>query len=95
MANTDKDILITPGKDTSNIPNISFVGFDNDPITLNVLNDNTISFEGSEGQLFSINNNLTSGTIFQIADDNGVPILATDADGTVDLIEASSFKRHV
>jgi hypothetical protein len=86
MANTDKDILITPGKDTSNIPNISFVGFDNDPITLNVLDDNTISFEGSEGQLFSVTNNLTSGTIFQVADDNGVPGIAMDADGTVDLI---------
>jgi len=86
MANTDKDILITPGKDTSNIPSISFVGFDNDPITLNVLDDNTISFEGSEGQLFSVTNNLTSGTIFQVADDNGVPGIAMDADGTVDLI---------
>lgn len=85
MANIDKDILITPGKNTGNLPNISFVGFDNDPITLNVLNDNTITFQGSEGQLFSVTNNLTNGTIFQVADDNGVPGIAFDADGTVDL----------
>ena len=40
MANSDKDILITPGKDTANLPEISFVGLDNDPIKLKVLDDN-------------------------------------------------------
>lgn len=83
MANSDKDILITPGKDTSNLPEISFVGLDNDPIKLRVLDDNTISFEASAGQLFSINNNLTSGSIFSVNDVSGVPGIDFDADGTV------------
>ena len=83
MANSDKDILITPGKDTANLPEINFVGFDNDPVKLRVLDDNTISFEASAGQLFSINNNLTSGSIFSANDVSGVPGIDFDADGTV------------
>lgn len=83
MANSDKDILITPGKDTANLPEISFVGLDNDPIKLRVLDDNTISFEASAGQLFSINNNLTSGSIFSANDVSGIPGIDFDADGTV------------
>lgn len=83
MANSDKDILITPGKDTANLPEISFVGLDNDPIKLKVLDDNTVSFEASAGQLFSINNNLTSGSIFSANDVSGIPGIDFDADGTV------------
>ena len=85
MANSDKDILITPNKGTSSIPEVSFVGLDNSPIKLRVLDDNTLSFEGSEGQLFSINNNLTSGTIFAASDISGVPSIAVDASGRVDI----------
>ena len=85
MANSDKDILITPNKDTANIPEISFVGQDNAPIKLRVLDDNTISFEGSEGQLFSINNNLTVGSIYSVNDISGIPSINVDADGTVAL----------
>ena len=81
MANSDKDILITPAKDTANLPEISFVGLDNAPIRLRVLDDNTISFEGSSGQLFSINNNLTSGTIFSVNDVSGIPAIETVAEG--------------
>ncbi|BCU94579.1 MAG: hypothetical protein CM15mV5_2480 [uncultured marine virus] len=75
MANSDKDILITPNKGQTALPEIKFVGSGNDPIYLRVLDDNTISFEGSQGQLWSINNNLTSGTIFQVADISGIPLL--------------------
>lgn len=81
MANSDKDILITPGKDTSNLPEINFVGLDNAPIKLRVLDDNTVSFEGSSGQLFSINDNLTVGTIFSINDVSGIPAIETTAEG--------------
>jgi hypothetical protein len=81
MANSDKDILITPGKDTSNLPEINFVGLDNAPIKLRVLDDNTLSFEGSSGQLFSINNNLTVGTIFSVNDVSGIPAIETVAEG--------------
>lgn len=86
MANSDKDILITPNKGTTSIPEVSFVGQVNSPIRLRVLDDNTLSFEGSAGQLFSINNNLTTGTIFAISDVSGVPGLSYDANGALKLV---------
>ena len=85
MANSDKDILITPNKGTTSLPELSFVGQVNSPIKLRVLDDNTLSFEGSAGQLFSINNNLTTGTIFAVSDVSGVPSLSVDASGPVRL----------
>jgi hypothetical protein len=86
MANSDKDILITPNKGTASIPEVSFVGQVNSPIKLRVLDDNTLSFEGSAGQLFSINNNLTTGTIFAVSDVSGVPSISVDASGPVKLV---------
>jgi hypothetical protein len=86
MANSDKDILITPNKGTSSIPEVSFVGQVNSPIKLRVLDDNTLSFEGSAGQLFSINNNLTTGTIFAVSDVSGVPSLSVDASGYLNAV---------
>ena len=85
MANSDKDILITPNKGTASLPEVSFVGQVNSPIKLRVLDDNTLSFEGSAGQLFSINNNLTSGTIFAVSDVSGVPSLSVNANGLVSI----------
>lgn len=85
MANSDKDILITPHKGTANIPEISFVGQDNTPIKLRVLDDNTLSFEGNSGQLFSIDDNLTSGIIFAASDVSGVPSIQVDANGRIDI----------
>ena len=85
MANSDKDILITPNKSQSALPEISFVGSGNAPITLKVLDDNTCSFEGSSGQLFSVDNNLTSGNIFTVNDIGGIPSLAVNATGRVDI----------
>ena len=85
MANSDKDILITPNKGTTSLPELSFIGQVNSPIKLRVLDDNTLSFEGSAGQLFSINNNLTTGTIFAVSDVSGVPGLSYDANGALKL----------
>ena len=45
----------------------------------------TLSFEGSAGQLFSITNNLTSGSIFSVNDVSGIPSIDVDADGTVQI----------
>lgn len=45
----------------------------------------TLSFEGSAGQLFSITNNLTSGSIFSVNDVSGIPSIDVDADGTIQL----------
>ena len=40
---------------------------------------------GSEGQLFSVTNNLTSGSIFEVNDVSGMPSIDVDADGTIQL----------
>lgn len=87
MADSHKDIIITPNRNLSGQPQISFTGFGNDPITIKVLDDTTgaLSFEGSAGQLFSITNNLTSGSIFSVNDVSGIPSIDVDADGTVAL----------
>lgn len=89
MADSDKNILITPNRGQSSEPKIEFVGSSSLPITLKVLDDNSLSWEGSEGQLFSITNNLSSGTIFSVNDISGVPSIEVDANGTVVLAEFS------
>lgn len=89
MADSDKNILITPNRGQSTEPKIEFVGSSSLPITLKVLDDNSLSWEGSEGQLFSITNNLSSGSIFSVNDISGVPSIEVNADGTVILAEFS------
>jgi hypothetical protein len=45
----------------------------------------TLSFEGSAGQLFSITDVLNSGTIFSVNDISGLPLIEADASGLVRL----------
>jgi hypothetical protein len=87
MANSDKNITITPNRNLSGQPQIAFTGLGNVPITLKVLDDSngTLSFEGSSGQLFSIDNNLTSGSIFSVNDVSGIPSIDVNANGTVSI----------
>lgn len=91
MADSDKNIVITPQTSQTSDPTIEFKSgaTSGDPITLNVTDDGTtssLSFEGSAGQLFSISNDLT-GTIFAVADGSGIPIIEADADGSVRIAE--------
>jgi hypothetical protein len=72
MANSDKNILITPSVGLSTNPTIKFNGANNTPTTLRVLDDGTVSFEGTAGQLFSISDGL-SGSIFSVNDVSGIP----------------------
>lgn len=74
MANSDKNILITPniGAATGTQPTITFTGADNVPISIKALDTATLSFDGSAGQLFSITNSLT-GTLFSVNDISGIP----------------------
>jgi hypothetical protein len=80
MANSDKNIVITPNiGSTTSQPNIVFTGQNASPITLRVTDDGVVSWEGSAGQLFSITNSL-SGTLFSVNDASGLPLLeVTDA----------------
>lgn len=89
MANSDKNIVITPNRGQSAQPKITFTGQENTPITLSVLDNNTISFDGYQGQLFAISHNLSSGTIFSVNDISGIPSIRVNADGTVALAEFS------
>jgi hypothetical protein len=95
MANTDKDILITPNVgSSSDDPKIEFKGADSSTsaqiITAKAYptNSGTVSFEGSGGQLFSMNNS-TSGTIFSVNDLSGVPSIEVKDTGIVRLAEHS------
>lgn len=74
MANSDKNIVITPNVNQAAQPNIVFTGFNASPITLRVTDDGALSWEGSSGQLFSITNS-TSGTLFTVNDASGNPLL--------------------
>ena len=96
MANSDKDILITPNSGSSSAdPKIEYVGADssgNDTITVETLYDGTkatLSFEGSAGQLFSIVNDLSSDPIFSVNDVSGIPSIEVDSDGEIRLAEFS------
>ena len=93
MANADKDILITPGKDQAIEPTIVFTGDANAPITLTVKDDNTLSFEAPVGQLMSINDTLNSGSIFSVNDIAGLPQLAVDHSGRIDLVRYGGYVR--
>jgi hypothetical protein len=90
MANSYKDIVITPNKSSSNDdPKIVFSGADttsNTDITLRMYptSNGTLSFEGGAGQLFSISNTLT-GTIFSVNDISGIPSIEVLDTGLIKL----------
>lgn len=98
MANSDKNIIITPYVSDITQPQMTFVGQGNDPIYLKVLDGITgtgataggaLSIEGSAGQLFSVVNRLGTGSIFSVNDISGFPIIDANANGTLSL--APSF----
>jgi len=93
MAYTDKNILITPNiGSTTDDPKILFSGADSSTTAQNITlytypeSGGTLSFEGSEGQLFSITNDFT-GTIFSVNDVSGIPSIEVEDDGTVKFAE--------
>jgi len=86
MADSDKDILITPNTGVATThPKITFTGKDNSPVDLKILDDNTLSFEGVQGQVFSISPTLNSGDIFSVNDISGIQSMAINADGTISM----------
>lgn len=71
----------------SSVPTMAMIGQTGDPIYMSILEDNSISFEGSQGQLFSISPNLTSGYIWAVNDISGVPLLRANSNGNVYISE--------
>jgi hypothetical protein len=93
MANSDKNIVITPNKNSAaDNPKIVFSGADaatgpqNITLTAYPLNSGTVSFDGSAGQLFSLTNTL-SGTIFSVNDISGIPNIEVLENGNVRLAQ--------
>ena len=92
-----QDILITPG---SGEPQILFrgSGTTDTAVELNVMSSyqsatgsgTALLFEGEEGLLFGITDNLSSGTIFSVADITGLPTIEVDSDGKLKLCEYGS-----
>ena len=80
MADVDKNIRITTSKNKTTFPNIVFTGSSagSSVITLEVLDDNTLSFTSNEGQVFSLDSNLSTGTIWSVNDISGFPLLRAD-----------------
>lgn len=91
MALSDKNILITPNIGASADPTIVLSGADattaaqNISLTMYPTSNGTLSFEGSAGQLLSVTNNLSTGTIFSVNDISGMPSLSIDASGAIDI----------
>ena len=83
MANTDKNIIITPNRGVANDPpKITLTGFDNQAIDLKVTDSNKLSFENSGNILFTVDRN-TTGTTFQAGDISGVPHIYANSTGEV------------
>ena len=89
MPDIDKNIKITPSRNKATTPKIVFTGSatGTSVITMEVLNDNSISFYSNEGQIFSLDNNLTVGTIWSVNDVSGTPLLRASAGATVGIAE--------
>lgn len=96
MADSDKNIIITPNRSQVKQPKIVFTGQGNDPITIYIDDASTgaatsitagasLSVEGSAGQLFSITDRLATGSIFSVNDITGLPLINADANGLVEL----------
>lgn len=88
MAASDKNIVISPQRGSATqSPSIRFVGDGNDPISIYALDGvpGSLSIEGSAGQLFSLTNNLTSGSIFSVNDVSGIPSIDVNANGQVQI----------
>lgn len=91
MANSDKNIRITGnrGAGTGTNPKIVFTGASAGAsvITLDVLDSNELRFSSNQGTVFSLNSNLSTGTIWSVNDISAVPLLRASAGGTIGIAE--------
>jgi len=88
MLNFTYATIGTAGITTS--PTIAFIGQTNNPITLSVLPDNSLSFDSASGQLFKISNDLLADYIYSVNDVSGLPIIRAKSDSTLTMAEYGS-----
>jgi len=86
MANSDKNILITPNRNVSGKPEISLTGFGASTGKISVPDyDNlTVSFEYGNKSVFSVNET-SSGEILTVSDGTGLPLINVNSNGNVEL----------
>lgn len=87
MANSDKNILITPNKNLSGKPQIALTGFGNSTTTITV-SDSTnanLNFENSNTSFFSVDDNFSSGSIFSVNDVSDSSALDVSSNGEIRL----------
>lgn len=96
MANSDKNITITPNRNLSGFPEVSFVGAGNSAINIEVLDSSvgTLSFQSptsSPNQIFSIDSNLSSPTNFSVNDFYGYGLTQINSNGIINLSRKTSI----
>ena len=76
MANSDKNIVITPNTGTANLPQMVFTGFNNTPITMRVQDSGALSYQSTFGELFNISDlSASNNTLFSVGDISGSPMI--------------------
>ena len=102
MANSDKDILITPNKGEASEPSVIFSGANTTPnnvVTLSikdeqgsgiVVDHTALSFTNDNGEIFAVTTDF-SNSVFGVTDIDGLPLIEAFANGMVSMAE---FANH-
>ncbi len=82
MANSDKNILITPNRNLSGQPEIAFTGFGNSSISAKVSDSTTatLNFESSGTNVLSLDSNFQTGTLFSAVGENKTSLIDVSAE---------------
>lgn len=93
MANSDKNIVITPNRNLSGDPNVVLTGFGNSSITITVPDSSTgtLSFESGTNKLFKVDSNISSGSQIKVGDDTRSSIIEIFSDGNIELNRTTSI----
>ncbi len=76
------DIVIRPDRTATGIPTLTFVGASGSGISLQVLQDGSLSYQGTAGALFGVVDSL-SGSLMSVAGVDGLPVFEVFTDRIV------------
>jgi hypothetical protein len=85
MANSDKNIVITPNKGQSSDPEITFTGSSNNPLSIKISDSSpaNLVIESTSTRLFSVDSVLTAGSVFSVSDSTGIPLFESTSTGNI------------
>jgi len=91
MANSDKNIIITPNTNLSGTPQIEFTGAGNSSIIMSIPDSSTGTVELRSGinTIFSVDSDFTQDRIFTVTDDTNIPVLEITSDGPIGKLETN------